>query len=244
MAQHPGFGEFDKEHREFFNALEPDGWQPVEGYSGVEQKILSGKFDHDAGSGAVTRLSRWAAGAAVGEAVTHDWCEEVFFISGSLSIGTPDNHTETLPAGTYAVRPAHIPHGPFFTEDGCLMIEFLYYPPALPAFADPAVRLATYGTLAPGRPNAHQLADLEGTWCLGHVRGHLVEDGWGAEMGFPGLILDPEGEEVEVHLFECSELPAHWAKLDAFEGDGYRRTPVQVTTPDGDVAAFIYQINR
>lgn len=22
-------------------------------------------------------------------------------------------------------------HGPFFTRDGCLMIEFLYYPPAV-----------------------------------------------------------------------------------------------------------------
>ncbi|MCP5082778.1 MAG: cupin [Alphaproteobacteria bacterium] len=129
MPRHPGFGLFDKEHREFFDALDDTGWQAVPGYSGVEQKLLSGAFDHEAKSGAVTRLSRWAAGAAVTKAVSHDWCEEVFLISGALSIGTPENEDRVLPAGTYAVRPADVPHGPFFSKDGCLMIEFLYYPP-------------------------------------------------------------------------------------------------------------------
>ena len=130
MAAHPGFGVFGKEHREFFDALDETGWTPVKRYTGVEQKVLSGSFNHDARTGAVTRLSRWAPGAAVSEAVSHDWCEEVFLISGSLSIGTPDNEERILPAGTYAVRPAHIPHGPFFSNEGCLMIEFLYYPPS------------------------------------------------------------------------------------------------------------------
>lgn len=130
MAAHPGFGGFGKEHREFFDALEETGWTPVEGYSGVEQKVLSGSFDHGTRTGAVTRLSRWSPGAAVSDPVSHDWCEEVFLISGSLSIGTPDNEERILPAGTYAVRPADVPHGPFFTNEGCLMIEFLYYPPS------------------------------------------------------------------------------------------------------------------
>ena len=35
-------------------------------------------------------------------------------------------------------------------------------------------RLATYGTLAPGRPNQHQLDGLEGRWFAGHVNGMLV----------------------------------------------------------------------
>lgn len=34
--------------------------------------------------------------------------------------------------------------------------------------------LATYGTLAPGRANHHQLAELQGHWQAGHVTGHLV----------------------------------------------------------------------
>ena len=129
MARHPGFGLFDKEHHEFFDALDDADWQAVPGYSGVEEKVLSGRFDHRARSGAITRLSRWVAGAAVTKPVAHDWCEEVFLISGTLSIGTPEDEDRLLSAGTYAVRPAGVSHGPFFSKDGCLMIEFLYYPP-------------------------------------------------------------------------------------------------------------------
>ena len=126
---HPGFGAFAKAHAEFFDALSPDGWAAIPNYTGVEQKILSGAFDHAARTGAVTRLARWSAGASVGDALAHDWCEEVYLISGSLLIGTPGAEVERLRPGTYAVRPPHISHGPFFSADGCLLIEFLYYPP-------------------------------------------------------------------------------------------------------------------
>ena len=64
--------------------------------------------------------------------ISHAWCEEVFLISGSLSIGVPGEEEQRLTAGSYAVRPANIPHGPFFSEEGCLMIEFSYYPPKAP----------------------------------------------------------------------------------------------------------------
>ena len=43
--------------------------------------------------------------------------------------------------------------------------------------------LATYGTLAPGRSNYHQLSDLRGEWSIGTVRGKLVDKGWGAALG-------------------------------------------------------------
>ena len=104
-------------------------------------------------------------------------------------------------------------------------------------------RLATYGTLAPGRINNHQLADLKGHWRQGTVTGRLVEAGWGAELGYPGLILDPSAQPVEVHVFESSDLPHHWPRLDAFEGAGYRRVITQVRTPDGDLDVSIYVIN-
>lgn len=104
-------------------------------------------------------------------------------------------------------------------------------------------RLATYGTLAPGRVNSGQLADLTGCWRQGSVRGRLVEAGWGAELGYPGLILDPSGQVIEVHLFESPELPNHWPRLDAFEGAGYRRVVTQVSTLDGDLDASIYVID-
>jgi hypothetical protein len=131
LTPHPGFGVFAKAHREFFDALADDGWIKVAGYSGVEEKILSGALDHGARTGAVTRLARWQAGAAVDRTVMHDWCEEVFIVSGSLSIGTlaAKQDAVRLPAGTYAVRPPDVEHGPFFSDDGCLLIEFMYYPP-------------------------------------------------------------------------------------------------------------------
>ena len=105
------------------------------------------------------------------------------------------------------------------------------------------MRLATYGTLAPGRVNHAKLADLTGRWRQGMVRGRLVEAGWGADLGFPGLVLDPAGQAVEVSLFESADLPDHWARLDAFEGPGYRRVVTRVATPDGEVEASIYEID-
>lgn len=102
-------------------------------------------------------------------------------------------------------------------------------------------RLATYGTLSPGRVNHHQLDGLRGGWRTGHVTGRLVEQGWGATMGFPALILDPAGERVAVHLFESPDLPDHWDRLDVFEGDGYRRVIVPVETDRGVVDAWLYE---
>ena len=102
-------------------------------------------------------------------------------------------------------------------------------------------RLASYGTLAPGRENHEQLAGLAGRWCTGTVRGWLNPGGWAATMGYPGLLLDPAGPLVEVQLFESPDLPAHWARLDAFEGADYQRVLTPVRMADGsDVDAWIY----
>ncbi len=101
-------------------------------------------------------------------------------------------------------------------------------------------RLAVYGTLAPGRPNAHVLAELAGRWIEGTVRGHLRSDGWGAELGYPGIVLDPDGPVVDVVVLESVALCDHWRRLDEFEGPGYRRTTTTVRTADGPVDAAIY----
>ena len=108
-------------------------------------------------------------------------------------------------------------------------------------FSDaPDTRLAVYGTLAPGRVNHHQISALAGNWQRGTVKGRLFASGWGAVLGFPGLILDPLGQSVEVHLFESADLPMHWARLDEFEGGGYRRLVTTVNTADGERSAWIY----
>jgi gamma-glutamylcyclotransferase (GGCT)/AIG2-like uncharacterized protein YtfP len=101
-------------------------------------------------------------------------------------------------------------------------------------------RLATYGSLAPGRPNHHQLAGLDGHWSRGKVYGTLVDGGWGAGLGYPALILDPEGSAIDVHVFESVDLQAQWPRLDEFEGPGYQRVVTTVRTQAGDVDASIY----
>jgi gamma-glutamylcyclotransferase (GGCT)/AIG2-like uncharacterized protein YtfP len=105
---------------------------------------------------------------------------------------------------------------------------------------DVQCRLAVYGTLAPGKPNHHQLARLEGSWRPGRVSGRSIDHGWGAAIGYPALELDPAAPPVDVHLFESPDLPGHWDRLDAFEGEGYRRVIASVSTEEGEVDAWIY----
>ena len=103
-------------------------------------------------------------------------------------------------------------------------------------------RLATYGTLIPGEVNHHQLEALRGTWSKGTVRGHLHAKGWGSDLGCPGMVPDPDGAEIAVHIFESQDLPAHWERLDLFEGSEYRREPSQAMTDDGAIEASIYRV--
>lgn len=103
-------------------------------------------------------------------------------------------------------------------------------------------RLATYGSLSPGRVNHHKLAGLKGRWQRGIVQGRLIEGEWGTAMGFPGLVLDPSGPPVDVYLFQSPDLPDHWSRLDEFEGSGYRRVVTQVRTAEGDLSACIYVV--
>lgn len=72
------------------------------------------------------------------------------------------------------------------------------------------------------------------------MRGQLLQEGWGAELGYPGIVLNSEGSTVDVLIFESSHLPDHWTKLDEFEGSGYRRTIMTVSTTEGDLLASIY----
>lgn len=104
----------------------------------------------------------------------------------------------------------------------------------------PDTRLASYGSLAPGQVNHDQLAGLSGRWRPGTVRGRLGAEGWGAPLGYLGLVLDPDGPPVDVALFESADLPAHWPRLDAFEGEEYRRVVAPVRTAEGDVPACVY----
>lgn len=109
---------------------------------------------------------------------------------------------------------------------------------------DPQHRLAVYGTLQPGREHHHELEGLEGGWTRGVVRGRFYPEGWGAAMGYPGLVIDPEGEPVAVHVLQSEDLPQHWERLDAFEGEAYRRVVVAVETGGGMVEACLYALSE
>jgi gamma-glutamylcyclotransferase (GGCT)/AIG2-like uncharacterized protein YtfP len=105
-------------------------------------------------------------------------------------------------------------------------------------------RLFIYGTLAPGQPNEHVLAAVPGEWEPATVTGTLLQEGWGAAVGYPGIILDEHGDEVEGFLFSSESLAEHWARLDEFEGEGYERVLTTVKLNDGTaVDAYIYSLS-
>ena len=104
-------------------------------------------------------------------------------------------------------------------------------------------KLFVYGTLGPGRPNEHVLDGIGGSWETANVSGTLREEGWGAEMGYPGIDLDEHGGEVEGFLFTSENLSGQWVSLDAFEGEVYRRVLAKVKLKDGcKVDAYIYTL--
>lgn len=106
-------------------------------------------------------------------------------------------------------------------------------------------RLFVYGSLAPGCPNEHILAKLSGTWEAAHISGHLREEGWGAGLGFPGIVLDDMGQEVRGSIFTSDQLSVFLPELDEFEGQGYRRVVAQATLLDQKtiVQCYIYELN-
>ncbi len=104
-------------------------------------------------------------------------------------------------------------------------------------------RLVVYGTLAPGRENAHELEHLGGTWTEVVIHGHLVPSGWGFAAGYPAIALDPEGPPVAAWLLESDRLPESWDDLDWFEGTGYRRRAVAPRRHGVELAeAWIYEV--
>ena len=61
----------------------------------------------------------------------HDYWEEVYLLSGDLTVGNDAQGNGGTPfaANTYAVRPPGAGHGPFKSERGCLLLEMHYYDP-------------------------------------------------------------------------------------------------------------------
>ena len=114
-----------KAHQEFYALDLSTGWEHIPGYpAGIQQKILSGHLDEASQSGIRTRLLRFAPGAFTTQPFEHEYWEEVFQLSGDLSVGG-----HTFGPMTYACRPPHVPHGPFSSKHGCLLHEVHFFNP-------------------------------------------------------------------------------------------------------------------
>jgi gamma-glutamylcyclotransferase (GGCT)/AIG2-like uncharacterized protein YtfP len=106
-------------------------------------------------------------------------------------------------------------------------------------------RLFVYGTLAPGRSNAHVLGHIPGSWQKASIRGHLLQAGWGAEQGYPGVVIDASGTTVDGFVLSSDALGNEWERLDEFEGDSYQRVSTQAQLEDGQVVqAYVYQLRQ
>jgi hypothetical protein len=122
----------NKQHDEFHSLDLSDGWETPPGYpQGIKQKILSGALDEEGRRGTRTRLLRFDAGTFTTAPFVHEYWEEVYLVSGDLIVGNDAEGQggEAFAAHTYACRPPGAEHGPFKSENGCLLLEIHYFDP-------------------------------------------------------------------------------------------------------------------
>ena len=120
----------NKPHIEFQRLDLATGWDTPNGYpSTIHQKILASDIDENRKTGSRTRLLRFAPGAFTTAPFVHDHWEEVYLISGDLSVGSDASGSggDLFEAPTYACRPPGAFHGPFSSKTGCLLYEIHYY---------------------------------------------------------------------------------------------------------------------
>jgi hypothetical protein len=101
----------------------PDG--PWIRAGGPVAGIWSQTLAEDPEAGAYTGLQRYEPGVdttPLGVRV-HDYWEEVYILDGDLTDLTLG---VTFSAGMYACRPPGMPHGPWRSEHGVLMLEIRY----------------------------------------------------------------------------------------------------------------------
>lgn len=109
----------------YWNALSPESlskWNVVRGLEGMAEEIT---LSIDEATGEYTRLTRFLPGADTTPfgGKTHTYPEEVFIVVGRLYDAAFGKWLET---GDYASRPPGELHGPFRTDDGCVVLEISF----------------------------------------------------------------------------------------------------------------------
>jgi len=94
-------------------------WSPIKGMEEVAEELT---LAMDEETGDYTRLTRFKPGADTSAfgAKSHDYPEEILILEGRLYDAAFDKWLE---AGDYASRPPGEVHGPFKSEDGCVVLE-------------------------------------------------------------------------------------------------------------------------
>jgi len=97
-------------------------WQPIDGLEGAAEELT---LSIDDKTGEYTRLTRFQPGADTTPfgGKSHEYPEEIFIVSGRLYDKAFDMWLET---GHYASRPPGEVHGPFTTEEGCVVLEISF----------------------------------------------------------------------------------------------------------------------
>lgn len=97
-------------------------WTVVEGAEALAEEIT---LSIDEETGEYTRLTRFLPGADTTElgGKSHLYPEEVFIVSGRIYDKAFGVWLET---GHYASRPPGEMHGPFKTDDGCVVLEISF----------------------------------------------------------------------------------------------------------------------
>jgi hypothetical protein len=120
----------NKPHLEFHTLNMNEGWETPAGYPvGIKQKILASDIDETRKMGSRSRLLRFDPGVFTTKPFVHDHWEEVYLISGDLTVGNDEQGNSGTPfaPNTYACRPPGAHHGPFKSEGGCMLFEMHYY---------------------------------------------------------------------------------------------------------------------
>ncbi|MEW2548131.1 cupin domain-containing protein [Streptomyces sp. NPDC047002] len=106
-----------KSEHEFFDTSTQE-WTPAQGSPGVAERVLA----RGGSEAELTRLARWAPGLDTSAAgvIRHAYVEEVYLLEGELEDLTL---RRTFGPGHFASRPPGMPHGPYRTATGCVMLE-------------------------------------------------------------------------------------------------------------------------
>ena len=109
----------------------PDqNWESPPGFdAGIEQIVIEDTLNTDTKTGVRTRFVRFNAGAGTKTVFIHDYHEEVYLVSGDQILLDKDSllNKQKYTTGAYFLRPAVTNHGPFCSENGCILLEIHYY---------------------------------------------------------------------------------------------------------------------